>query len=121
MEVAHDLIFGGHLGIKKTKDRIQTNFYWPGKQDDVTSFCRPYDVCQKTTAKGFFSRMPLGDMPLIDKPFRKAAVDLVGPISPASEKGHRYILTSVDYFMQLHILKPFHSRILKQRQWRKRC
>ena len=30
MEVAHDSIFGGHLGIKKTKDRIQTNFYWPG-------------------------------------------------------------------------------------------
>ena len=27
MEVAHDSFFGGHLGIKKTKDRIQTNFY----------------------------------------------------------------------------------------------
>ena len=44
MEVAHDSIFGGHLGIKKTKDRIQTNFYWPGMQDDVTSFCRSCDV-----------------------------------------------------------------------------
>ena len=40
MEVAHDSIFGGHLGIKKTKDRIQTNFYWPGMQGDITSFCR---------------------------------------------------------------------------------
>ena len=29
--------------------------------------------------------------------FRRAAVDLVGPISPPSEKGHRYILTLVDY------------------------
>ena len=36
MEVAHDSIFGGHLGSKKTKDRIQTNFYWPGMQDDIT-------------------------------------------------------------------------------------
>ena len=26
MEVAHDSIFGGNLGSKKTKDRIQTNF-----------------------------------------------------------------------------------------------
>ena len=32
MEVAHDSIFGGHLRIKKTKDHIQTNFYWPGMQ-----------------------------------------------------------------------------------------
>ena len=25
------------------------------------------------------------------------AIDLVGPIAPASDKGHRYILTLVDY------------------------
>ena len=97
MEVAHDSIFGGHLGIKKTKDRIQTNFYWSGMQGDIISFCRSCDVCQKTTAKGSVPRVPLGDMPLIDMLFRRVAVDLVGPISPPSEKGHRYILTLVDY------------------------
>ena len=36
-------------------------------------------------------------MPLIDKPFRRLAIDLAGPISPPSEKGHRYILTLVDF------------------------
>ena len=97
MEVAHHSIFGGHLGIKKTKDRIQTNFYWPGMQDDVTSFCRSRDVCHKTTAKGSVPLVQLRDMLLIDMPFRRVAVDLVGPISPPSEKGHRYILTLVDY------------------------
>ena len=30
-------------------------------------------------------------------PFRRVTVDLVGPFSPPSEKGHRYILTLVDY------------------------
>ena len=97
MEVAHDFIFGGHLGIKKTKNRIQTNFYWPGMQGDVTSFCRSCDVGQKTTAKGSVPRVTLRDMPLIDMQFRKVAEDLVGPISPPSEKVHRYILTLVDY------------------------
>ena len=81
-------IFEGHLGIKKTKDRIQTNFYWPGLQGDVTSFCRSCDVCQKTTAQGSVPHVPLGDMPLIDMPFRKVAVDLAGPISSPSKKGH---------------------------------
>ena len=31
-------------------------------------------------------------MPLIDKPFKRVAIDLVGPISPPSEEGHRYTL-----------------------------
>ena len=97
MEVAHDSIFGGHLGIKKTKDRIQTYFYWPGMQGNVTSFCRSCGICQETTAKGFVPRVPLGDTPLIDMLFRRVTVDLVGPISPPSEKGHQYILTLVDY------------------------
>ena len=64
MEVAHKSIFGRYLGIKKTKDRIQTNFYWPGMQGDVTSFCRSCDVCQKTTAKRSVSPVPLGDIAL---------------------------------------------------------
>ena len=97
LEVSHNAIFGGHLGIKKTKGCIQTNFYWPVMQGDITSFCRSCDVCQKTTAKGSVPRVPLGDMPLIDMPFRRVAVDLVGPVSPPSEKGHQYILTLVDY------------------------
>ena len=84
MEIAHDSIFGGHFGIKKTKVRIQTSFCWPGRQGDVTSFCRSCDIFQKTTAKGSVPRVPLGDMSLIDMPFRRVAVDLVGPISPPS-------------------------------------
>ena len=97
MGVADDSLFGGHLGVKKTNDRIWTNFFWPGLHEDVTSFCRYCNVCQKTVARGSVPRAPLGDMPLIDQPFKRVAIDLVGPISPASDKGHRYILTLVDY------------------------
>ena len=64
---------------------------------DVTSFCRSCDVCQKTVARGTVPRAPLGEMSLIDLPFKRVAINLVGPITPASDKGHRYILTLVDY------------------------
>ena len=86
MKVAHDSIFGGHLGIKKTKDHTQKNFSWPGMQGKVTSFFGSRDVCQKTVAKKSVSPVPLEDMPLIDMLFRKIAVDLVGPILPVSAK-----------------------------------
>ena len=65
MAVAYDSLFGGHLGVKKTEDRIQTNFFWPGLHKGVTSFCQFCDVCQKTVARGSVPRAFLGDMPLI--------------------------------------------------------
>ena len=36
-------------------------------------------------------------MPLIDKPFKRVANDLVGPIGPPSDDSHRYILTLVNF------------------------
>ena len=97
VKVAHGSIMGGHLGIKKTTDKIESAFYWPGIQGDVTRFCKSCDGCQKTVNKGSVPKVPLQKMPLIDKPFKRVAIDLVGPISPPSEEGNRYILTLVDF------------------------
>ena len=97
MGVTYDSLFGGHLGAKKTEDRIQINFFWPGLHEDVTNFYRSCDVYQKTVARGSVPRAPLGNLPLIDQSFKRVAIDLVGPIAPASDKRHRYILTLVDY------------------------
>ena len=97
MELAHGSIMGRHMGIKKTVDKIQSAFYWPGIQGNVTRYCKSCDVCQKTVNKGSVPKVPLEKMPLIDKPFKRVAVDLVGPIGPPSEDGHRYILTLIDF------------------------
>ena len=95
MSVNHE--FSGHLGAKKTEVRILPNFFWPGLPQDVIRFCRSCDVCQRTVKRGSVRKVPLGSMPLIDTPFKRVAVDIVGPIAPTSEAGHRYILTLVDY------------------------
>ena len=70
---------------------------WPGLRQDVIRFCRSCDVCQRTVKRGSVRKVPLGSMPLIDSPFKRVAVDIVGPIAPPREAGHRYILTLVDY------------------------
>ena len=38
MELAHDSIMGGHLGVRKTADKILGVFYWPGLKADVSRF-----------------------------------------------------------------------------------
>ncbi|KAJ8027088.1 hypothetical protein HOLleu_32126 [Holothuria leucospilota] len=97
LEIGHEGIMAGHLGVKKTLDRIQTNFYWPGIEGDVRRFCASCDVCQRTFPKGRVTRVALGSMPLIDTPFKRVAVDLVGPLQPMTARGNRYILTLVDF------------------------
>ena len=97
MDLGYASIMGGHMGIKKTTDKIMSSFYWPGIHSDVTHFCRSCDVCQKTTPRGRVPKVPLQGMPLVDMPFKRVAIDLIGEIKPASDAGHRYILTLVDY------------------------
>lgn len=87
----------GHLGVSRTTKKVLAELYWPGVQADIRRFCKSCDICQKTTPKGRITNVPLGQMPIIEVPFRRIAVDLVGPIQPATSKGDRYILTVVDF------------------------
>ena len=97
LKMGHESIMAGHMAIQRTLDRIMSNFYWPGIHGDVTRYCRSCDICQRTTPKGKIQKATLEQMPLIDTPFKRVAVDLVGPITPRSKQGNRYILTLVDY------------------------
>ena len=85
MHLAHESISGGHLGIKKTTDKVISNFYWPGIQADIRRYCQSCDICQRTIQKGRVTNVPLGTTPLIDSPFERVAIDLVGPIIPCSK------------------------------------
>ena len=76
------------MGVKKTADKIQKAFYWPGIQGDFSRRCKSCDICQKTVNKGSVPKVPLEKMPLIDMPFKRVAIDLIGPISPPSKEGH---------------------------------
>ena len=97
MTLAHDTPMAGHLGGKKTLDRIWRHFYWPGMCADVRRWCASCERCQRTTPKGLTKKVPLGEMPIVEEPFRRVAADLIGPISPPSDRKHRFILVVVDY------------------------
>ncbi|CAG2201844.1 Retrovirus-related Pol polyprotein from transposon 17.6,Retrovirus-related Pol polyprotein from transposon opus,Retrovirus-related Pol polyprotein from transposon 297,Retrovirus-related Pol polyprotein from transposon gypsy [Mytilus edulis] len=95
--VAHESIMSGHMGTQRTLDRVLSAFYWPGVSADVKRFCQSCDICQRTVPKGKIGKVPLQSMPLIDEPFKRVAVDLIGPLFPRTDRGNRYILTLVDY------------------------
>ena len=74
-------------------------FFWPGVCGDVARFCKSCDICQRTIQKGCVTKVSFGKLPLIDTPFKRVSVQLVGPAEPRSDKKSRYILTMIDYAM----------------------
>ena len=86
MEVAHGSISGKSFRYWEDNWQDWSAFYWPAIQGDITRFCKWCDVCQKTVNKRSVPKVFLQKMPLIDKPFKRVAIDLVGPISPPSEE-----------------------------------
>lgn len=96
LSLAHDQLLAGHCGARRTLARILSNFYWPGITVDVARYVASCDNCQRAVSKGRVPPVPLVAMPIIGRPFDRVAIDLVGPLSPPSENGHRFILTLID-------------------------
>ena len=84
-----------HFGRNKTTEYILRPFTWPGLRHDVAEMYKRCQTCQKT-ARGSFQKAKLVPLPVIEVPFTRIAMDMVGPL-PRTEDGHRYILTIVDY------------------------
>lgn len=97
MKLTHESIICGHLAIKRTIQKVLAELFWPGMNSEIKRFCQSCDICQRTIAKGRNTRAPLGSMPVIDTPFQRVAIDLVGPLEPRTDNKNKYTLTLVDY------------------------
>ena len=95
--VAHESPLAGHFSNRKTVLRVGEQFYWPGMGADIRDFCRSCDKCQRMCHKGRVRPVPLKQLPIITEPFSRVAIDLVGPLTPPSSGGHRFILTLIDF------------------------
>ena len=93
---AHDSVWGGHLGSKKTLQRIKQSFYWPEMKRDVTQYCATCMECQLHRRVTKSDRVPITPVTRPDNSFDVVNVDLIGPFEPKSSRGHSYILCLVD-------------------------
>ena len=87
MSVAHDTITGGHLGIKKTREKIMSNLLaWHvrgrGQILPLVRYMSEDGEQGKTVQKA-----SMENIPVVDVPFKLVAVDLIGPIEAVSEAG----------------------------------
>lgn len=95
LRLAYDIPLAGHLGIKKTRERVLQRYYWAGIFSDIATHCRTCEVCQRSQSR-CPTKVKMVTMPLISKPFQRNAMDIVGPL-PCTQRGNRFILTLCDY------------------------
>ena len=92
LETAHGDI-AGHMGVKKTCDRLLRYFFWPGLRKDVAGFIKTCHTCQMTSKPNeTIKPAPLYPIPAVSKPFKHLIIDCVGPLPP-SKTGSIYLLT----------------------------
>ena len=96
-----------HTIAARTTKRALSQFFWPGVTQHVRMYCRTCNGCQRTADKGRIPSSPFQQMPLIEEPFKRVAIDSVGPFEPLSERGHRYILTVIDVASRFPEAVPF--------------
>lgn len=95
LNLAHTHPLGAHLGVEKTKGRILQRFFWPGIHKEIENYCRGCPECQRVAPKPTY-RNPLIPLPIIETPFERIGLDIVGPL-PKGARGHQYILVILDY------------------------
>lgn len=95
MFVAHHTPLSGHRGKTKTLKRLENSFVWPRMTSDVDRYVGSCHQCQVTSTAPV-PKVPMGITKLSAEPFSQVAVDIVGPLNPASSSGKRFLLVYVD-------------------------
>ncbi len=105
LEEIHQGPGGGHMGYKKTLEKVTKQFYWEKMPNSVKKFVNSCDTCQRikhSTQKpyGLLNLIP----PLEDK-FNTYTMDFIGPLPP-TRNGFNGILVIVDALTKAAMLEP---------------
>jgi hypothetical protein len=109
MGEVHKGICDTHQSVHKMKWLLhRAGFYWPTMLNDCFRYYKGCKSCQKF---GDVQLAPASMLHPIIKPwpFRRWASDFVGQIHPASSKGHRFVLVTMDYFTKWTEVVPLNN------------
>ena len=96
----------GHLGYKKTLEKVTRNLYWEKLAKDVKAFVKSCETCQRnksSTQKPFGTLNPI--MPAENK-FETFSMDFIGLLPQTKRDDYNGILVIVDMFSKAVSLSP---------------
>ena len=90
--LAHN--YSGHNGFRRTYNALKRQYYWPGMRKHILKHCKACHQCSlQNQGPG---ELEFGHFNVPSVPMEFICMDLVGPISPQTSKGNKYMLTVID-------------------------
>jgi hypothetical protein len=77
--------FSGHDGETKTINRLLQHYWWPGVANDVVTFVKSCDQCQRCDKSQDKKNSAMTPLPATTGPFQRIHCDLHGPIKTSLE------------------------------------
>ncbi|KAJ8364452.1 hypothetical protein SKAU_G00132830 [Synaphobranchus kaupii] len=93
IQLAHDT----HQGIVRTKQRLRDMYWWPRMTTQVETAIKSCVTCSQHDKTAITHVSPLQPVALLNAPWEKLAIDIVGPFHTAP-LDCRYAVTLIDYF-----------------------
>ena len=86
----------GHMGVKRTVERIRSRAYWPRVTETVKRFCERCEQCQKKKTPAKSPKAPIKTN-VSGTPNERVQIDILGPLVE-SYKSNKYIIVLTDCF-----------------------
>jgi hypothetical protein len=99
-----------HFATDAMFEKIRTRYYWPQMYEDIRSYVRACDECQRRgrpRKNQMLHPIPVGS------PFHQIGIDFVGPL-PLTNQGNKYIIVAMDYLTKWPEAKPVSAATAEQ-------
>ena len=105
LEQAHDNPAAGHLGRRKTLERVKRDFWWYKMEEEINIYCASCKICQavKTTTQPQSTTVSPQDVPI--RKWSVVTIDFVTGL-PTTKRGNNAIATFTDKLTKMVHLVP---------------
>jgi RNase H-like domain found in reverse transcriptase/Integrase zinc binding domain len=107
----HDVPWCGHLGIQKSIELVQRQFWWPGMVTDIKNYVQTCYKCQSDKPDRRRKRPPLTFIEAPSSCWRTVGVDLIVDLTPSEPDKYNAIVVFCCHLSKMVRLIPTHTTL----------
>jgi hypothetical protein len=107
----HDVPWCGHLGVQKTLELVQRQFWWPGIATDIKNYVQSCYSCQSDKPDRRRKRPPLTFIEAPDSCWKTLGVDLITDLTPTESERYNAIVVFCCHLSKMVRLIATHTTL----------